>query len=784
MSSVALDVYVATVRRSKLVDDDKLNDILREVEKDLGGKQQSADLARRLEDKKLVTAWQNEKLLAGKHKGFFLGKYKILGHLGTGGMSTVYLAEHTLMRRRVAIKVLPVARVNDSSYLDRFLREARAIAALDHPNIVRAFNVDNDKDLYYIVMEFVEGKDLEKVVQAGQLGYDKAADYIRQAAEGLSHAHAKGMIHRDIKPSNLLLDKEGTIKLLDMGLAMLTGRDERALTVEHKENVLGTTDYLAPEQAINSHLIDHRADIYSLGCTLYYLLTGHPPFPTGTLAQRLMKHQCEEPKPITDDRPDAPADLVEICRIMRMKKADDRYQTAAEVSEALLAWMRKHGHTPSLRRGASDHGTRAVGDESTVSLRLGGSSLELDRKGSSVRASSSGKSLPAAAAPAKPVANEPLSGFLDKVGQEKENSSILDTRTLAAGSSLSGGRRGSSVSKAAAASGVKKPKGLPPQVWAGVGGGVLVVLLVLFFVAGSPGNSSSAGGGSSGGSTTAGGKKRGGSTKTNDPPDFATFQGFPVGKLHELTFEAPAAGARNLALRVSDGPADSVARVLLNGKEIQKELKMPEIGIGPPKDFSLGRHDLKKGENSLSVEVSAAKTLRPSWVKYDPWQLIGPFPNDNDEGHDRVYPPEQEPFDGGKEYDGKGRKVKWEQKSYKDGDNHRLNDTFPGAKDNISYYLYRKVKADKAGQTKFFFGSDDSLKVWVNGKVVVNFKGGRGVEAYSNEATVDLKQGDNDLLLKVSQGGGDTGFTFTDVPNPNLESSSRQFRFGLSFPAK
>ena len=237
-------------------------------------------------------------------------------------MSHVYLAEHTLMQRRVAIKVLPKNRVEDSSYLGRFHREARAAAALDHRNIVRAYDIDNDGDVHFLVMEYVEGSDLQSVVkEQGPLDYARAADYIRQAAKGLHHAHQAGLIHRDVKPANLLVDPHNVVKLLDLGLARFTEDQLASLTVAYDENVLGTADYLAPEQAINSHGVDGRADIYSLGCSFYYLLTGQPPFPEGTLPQRLAMHQKSPPPDIRLKRPDAPQDLIDICLRMMAKKA-------------------------------------------------------------------------------------------------------------------------------------------------------------------------------------------------------------------------------------------------------------------------------------------------------------------------------------------------------------------------------------------------------------------------------------------------------------------------------
>ena len=327
MAKISVEKFVETVERSKLVEPDQLSGALADIRsRATPAESEDADFfAAALIAAGLLTRWQSDNLLKGKHRGFFLGKYKLLGHLGTGGMSSVYLAQHVLMNRRVAIKVLPKARVNDSSYLARFQLEAQAAARLDNSNIVRVYDVDSQVDedgatTHYIVMEYVEGRDLHNIVrQDGPMDYRLAANYIAQAATGLEHAHEAGLIHRDIKPANLLVDLKGTVKVLDLGLAKFADTDKASLTIAHDENVLGTADYLPPEQALNSHTVDHRADIYSLGCTLYYLLTGHAPFPEGSLSQRLLYHQTQMPASISLDRPDVPRDLVEICVKMMQK---------------------------------------------------------------------------------------------------------------------------------------------------------------------------------------------------------------------------------------------------------------------------------------------------------------------------------------------------------------------------------------------------------------------------------------------------------------------------------
>jgi serine/threonine protein kinase len=346
MTKVAANKLLDLVRRSGLVDEAKLTSFLEKTARSHGEAvfEDHPRLAELMIQEGLLTRWQADKMLAGKHKGFRLGKYKLLGQIGKGGMSSVYLAEHELMKRRVAVKVLPRNRVNDSSYLERFRLEARAVAKLDDPNIVRAYDIDNEGDVHYIVMEYVDGLDLHQMVaQNGPLDFDTAADYIAQVANGLQHAHEMGLVHRDIKPANCLVDRHNTVKLLDLGLAKLTEDDQASLTMANEENVLGTADYLAPEQALNSHEADHRSDIYSLGCTLYFLITGGPPFPEGSISERLLKHQTTKPESIFKTRPDAPPSLVDICETMMSKKPDERFQSAGDVAARLKEWLADRG---------------------------------------------------------------------------------------------------------------------------------------------------------------------------------------------------------------------------------------------------------------------------------------------------------------------------------------------------------------------------------------------------------------------------------------------------------
>lgn len=363
---INVETFLAVIRKSGLVERERLETVLRELQGQFAATDDAQAISDRLIAENVITKWQAEKLLQGKHRGYFLGKYKLLSLLGKGGMSSVYLAEHLLLRRRCALKVLPAKRVDDSSYLERFHREAQAVASLDHPNIVRAYDVDHqtdgDRQIHFLVMEFVDGQSLQELVsEHGVLSFFDAAEFTRQAALGLKQAHEQGMIHRDIKPGNLLVDTNGVVKILDLGLAkfFMVEEGNDALTIRHDEKVLGTADYLSPEQAIDSHTVDVRADIYSLGCTLYFMVTGQPPFTEGTLAQRLMAHQLKTPPAVESLRPDTPPSLVKIIRKMMEKQPGDRYATADETEKALFAWIDENADDHWRREHSDVYGSRS-----------------------------------------------------------------------------------------------------------------------------------------------------------------------------------------------------------------------------------------------------------------------------------------------------------------------------------------------------------------------------------------------------------------------------------------
>jgi len=335
MALGSMDEFLAVLERSKLLKPEEIAEVQR-LAQDMSD---PPELAKTLVRKGILTRWQAGQLLAGRSK-CTVGKYKLFELLGRGGMGSVYLGEHVMMNRRVALKIIPRHIGKDPAGLERFLAEARTIASLDHPNIVQAYSVDNEGDQYYLVMEYVEGLDLKRLVEAeGPLDCASAVDYVRQAADGLAHAHARKMVHCDIKPSNLIVNPQGVVKILDMGLARLAGQEQVGGEVsEQDERILGSVDYMAPEQALHTSDFNHRADIYSLGCTLYFLLTGHAPFPEGTLPERILKHQNQEPQSISAQRSDVPQSLIEICKKMMSKRPANRYQTAAELSQVLAAW--------------------------------------------------------------------------------------------------------------------------------------------------------------------------------------------------------------------------------------------------------------------------------------------------------------------------------------------------------------------------------------------------------------------------------------------------------------
>jgi serine/threonine protein kinase len=290
-----------------------------------------------------LTPFQTDQLLQGRGAQLVQGSYVLLAQLGEGGMSRVFLARHRHMQRTVAFKVIRRQLIDDAGdvAVRRFYQEIQAVGRLSHPNIIHAYDAGPIAGTHFIAMEYVEGTDLGRLVRRnGPLPVAHACEYIRQAALGLQHAFECGLVHRDLKPSNLLLESgHERIKILDLGLASLSfaeqGRSRTGLT--ETGSFLGTPDYIAPEQAADPTTADIRADLYSLGCTLYHLLSGTPPFPGGTMAHKLNRHQLEAPPPISHARPDVPADVAAIVHRLLEKSPDDRFQTPLELAQALAS---------------------------------------------------------------------------------------------------------------------------------------------------------------------------------------------------------------------------------------------------------------------------------------------------------------------------------------------------------------------------------------------------------------------------------------------------------------
>jgi uncharacterized protein (TIGR03067 family) len=295
-------------------------------------------------------------------------RYRVQELLGVGGMGSVYKAEHLLMERPVALKLISQSLTRNPAMVERFRREVKTAGQLKHPNIVMAYDAEQAGDSHFLVMEYVEGKSLARLVsEQGPLPVQQACEYIRQAALGLQYAHEQGMVHRDIKPHNLMVTPDSQVKILDFGLARFamesassegllakvpaaqTGDDTPPKSLTQIGTVMGTPDYIAPEQARDAHSADIRADIYSLGCTLYHLLTGQAPYPDGTAVDKVIAHEKGSPKLLTDLRRELPPELARVVERMMAKDPAKRYQTPAEVAAALMPFAVRGSVRPRRR---------------------------------------------------------------------------------------------------------------------------------------------------------------------------------------------------------------------------------------------------------------------------------------------------------------------------------------------------------------------------------------------------------------------------------------------------
>jgi serine/threonine protein kinase len=310
-------------------------------------KQDAQSLAKDLVRKKTITLFQANALYAGKPQGLTLGNYVIQEKIGAGGMGMVFKAEHRRMKRVVAVKVLARSALKNPAVLKRFHREIEAVAKLAHPNIVAAHDADEYNNVNFLVMEYVEGIDLDRHIKKhGPLPVEKAVDYVLQTAKGLEHAHRQGIVHRDIKPGNLLLDTQGTVKILDMGLArfheganVAAPPTDQAAALTETGSVMGTVDFMSPEQALDSRHADHASDMYSLGATFYFLLVGRPLFSGETVMARLLAHRENEAPSVRASHPEIPPQIDAIYQRMVAKKKEARYPSMTELIRDLSNWQ-------------------------------------------------------------------------------------------------------------------------------------------------------------------------------------------------------------------------------------------------------------------------------------------------------------------------------------------------------------------------------------------------------------------------------------------------------------
>jgi serine/threonine-protein kinase len=338
-------------------------------------------LARQAVQAKVLTIWQAQQLLAGRTAGFKVDRYVLLDLIGQGGMGRVYLAMDSRLNRRVALKILSPERINNPRAIARFQREARVGAQLQHENLVRIYDFGESNGRYFLVMEYIEGKTIGTLIsEQGPMPPATAVRLLRQVAMGLEHAHRKGLIHRDVNPYNILVTHDGTAKLADLGLALDLAEEDR---VTREGATVGTFDYVAPEQARHSHAADIRSDIYSLGCTLYHMLSGHVPFPSPSLPEKLFSHQALEPVPLEKVIPGLPPGLTDVIRRMMRKSPDERYATPLHVSQALEPFeedeisLGDHNGSPPLVQNPQVHAgpladgseTRAVSEAALGSVR-------------------------------------------------------------------------------------------------------------------------------------------------------------------------------------------------------------------------------------------------------------------------------------------------------------------------------------------------------------------------------------------------------------------------------
>src|SRR5262245_15366827 len=334
----SVDTFLKTVLKSGLLDREQLQTALRGAPKEARDDPQL--VAELLVKQSKLSRFQAYKLMQGASLGLRLGPYLVLAPIGRGGMGVVYLARDTRNGQCVAIKVLPPKRARaEERYLARFRREMEMSLKVRHPHLALTYESGQSDGVHYIALEYIPGVSLHRLVSRdGPLRVCRAAKLFAEVAAALDHAHQQGLVHRDLKPSNILITPNNHAKVLDLGLAIETGEVGAADVVGGQGYVVGSMDFIAPEQTEDASKVDGRADIYSMGCSLYFALTGRPPFPGGSNRDKMRRHRTEEPEPLGELNPKVSDEFAYIVTKMMAKDPDRRFPTAAAVREVLAQW--------------------------------------------------------------------------------------------------------------------------------------------------------------------------------------------------------------------------------------------------------------------------------------------------------------------------------------------------------------------------------------------------------------------------------------------------------------